>query len=64
MLGIAQRDFKEDGFSGKGHSLKALKQPSPQLACQEFHGGANSGSAWEWLLLEGVKKLEMIFGVG
>ena len=41
MLGITQRDFKEDGFSGKRHSLKAPKQPSPQLACQEFHRGAN-----------------------
>ena len=39
MLGIAQRDFKEDGFSGKRNSLKAPKQPSPQLACQEFHRG-------------------------
>ena len=64
MLGIAQRDFKEDGFSGKRHSLKAPKQPSPQLACQEFHRGANSGSTWGWLLLEGVKKPDIIFGVG
>ena len=37
----AQRGFKEDGFSGERHSLKAPKQSNPQLACQEFHRGAN-----------------------
>ena len=40
-LGIALRDFKEDGFSGERHSLKAPQSSSPQLACQEFHRGAN-----------------------
>ena len=63
-LGTAQRDSKEDEFSGERHSLEALEQSSPQLACQEFHRGPNSGSTWGWLLLGGVKKPEMIFGVG
>ena len=63
-LGIALRDFKEDGFSGERHSLKAPQSSSPQLACQEFHRGDNSGSTWGWLLLGGVKKPDMIFGVG
>ena len=51
----ALRDFKENGFAGERHSLKAPQQFSPQLACQEFHRGANSGSTWGWLVLEGVK---------
>ena len=46
------------------NSLKAPKQSSPLLACQEFHGGANSGSTWGWILLEGGKNPEMIFGIG
>ena len=64
MLGAVYRDFKEDEFSGERHSLKAPKQFSPQLACQEFHRGANSGSTWGWLPLGGVKKLDRIFGLG
>ena len=64
ILGTVHRDFKEDGLSGERHSLKDPKQSSPQLACQEFHRGANSGSTWGWLLLGGVKKPDMIFGVG
>ena len=64
MLGIAQRDSKEDEVSGERHSLEAPEQSSPQPACQEFHRGANSGSTWGWLLLGGVKKQDMIFGIG
>ena len=64
MLGTAHRDSKEDEFSGERHSLEAPEQSSPQLACQEFHRGANSGSTWGWILLGGVKKPKMIFGVG
>ena len=65
ILGTAQRGFKEDGFSREKAFPDGSKtiQP-PWLACQEFHRGANSGSTWGWLLLEGGKKPEMIFGVG
>ena len=64
ILGTAQRDSKEGEFSRERHSLEAPEQTSPQLACQEFHRGDNSGSTWGWLLLGGVKKPDMIFGVG
>ena len=50
--------FRENSF------LEGSKQSSPLLACQEFHRGANSGSTWGWLLPEGGKNPEMIFGVG
>ena len=39
LLGIALRDFKEDGFSGERHSLKAPKQSSPSLLVKNFIGG-------------------------
>ena len=40
-----------------------MTQP-PSLLVKNFIGGANSGSTWGWLLLEGGKTPEMIFGVG
>ena len=51
-------------LQGRCIPWRSPKWYSPQLACQEFHKGANSGSTWGWLLLEGGKKPEMIFGVG
>ena len=54
----AQRGFKDDVSSGEMRSLKAQKHFSPPFACQKFHRGANSGSTWGWILLEGAKKPE------
>ena len=54
----AQGGFKDDVFSEEMHSLKAQKHFSPLFSCQKNLWGANSGSTWGWLLLEGAKKPE------
>ena len=57
-------DFKDDVSPGEMHSLKAQKQFSPLLCLSKNLQGANNGSTWGWLLLEGVKNPKMIFEVG
>ena len=59
----AQGGFKDDVLLEEIHSLKAQKPLSPCLLVKIYRG-ANSGSTWGWLLLEGVKNSDMIFGVG
>ena len=53
----AQGGFKDDVFSEEMHSLKAQKPLAPCFLVK-INRGANSGSTWGWLLLEGVKNSE------
>ena len=58
IKGKGTGDFKDDASSREMHSLKAQKKFSPLLCLSKIYRGANSGSTWGWLLLEGVKNSE------
>ena len=60
----AQRGFKDDVFLEEMHSLKARKQFSPLLACQEIYRGLTVAPHGDGFFLKDSRIQKMIFRVG